>query len=65
MISIKQNSVVLFQGDSVTDCHRDRNDITSMGESYVKGISEYLDKLFTSFPNDIKHTFGSFNIFPL
>lgn len=44
MISIKQNSVVLFQGDSVTDCHRDRNDITSMGESYVKGISEYLDK---------------------
>ncbi len=44
MIKIKANSVVLFQGDSVTDWHRNRDDITSMGESYVKTMHEYLSK---------------------
>ena len=44
MIEIKKNSIVLFQGDSVTDCHRNRNDVKSMGESYVKLMNEYLNK---------------------
>lgn len=44
MIKLKSNSVVLFQGDSVTDCHRNRDDIASMGDSYVKTMNEYLKK---------------------
>lgn len=42
MISLKSYSIVLFQGDSVTDCHRDRNDEYSLGDSYVKEVSNYL-----------------------
>lgn len=44
MIKIRKNSVVLFQGDSVTDWHRNRTDIKSMGDSYVKEMNEYLSK---------------------
>ena len=44
MITIKQNSKVLFQGDSVTDCHRDRNDINSLGNSYVKDVASFLSQ---------------------
>ena len=44
MIKLKSNSVVLFQGDSVTDCHRNRDEIASMGDSYVKTMNEYLKK---------------------
>lgn len=39
-MKIKRNSLVLFQGDSVTDCHRDRNDSDSLGNSYVKILNE-------------------------
>lgn len=39
---IKKNSKILFQGDSVTDCKRDRNDEFSLGSSYVKKVYEYL-----------------------
>ena len=42
MITLKQNSKVLFQGDSVTDCYRDRNDDLSLGQSYVKDVAKYL-----------------------
>lgn len=31
--------VVLFQGDSITDCGRDRNDENSLGEGYVKMLA--------------------------
>lgn len=31
---IKPNSTVLFQGDSITDCGRDRNDPHSLGRGY-------------------------------
>lgn len=41
-MKIKRNSLVLFQGDSVTDCHRDRLDFNSLGDSYVKIINEVL-----------------------
>ncbi len=34
MTKIKPNSVVLFQGDSITDCGRNRNDINSLGTGY-------------------------------
>ena len=44
MVKIKKNSIVLFQGDSVTDWHRDRDDIQSMGNSYVKEMYEYLSR---------------------
>lgn len=42
MIEIKKNSKVLFEGDSVTDCNRNRDDITSLGNSYVKDVANYL-----------------------
>lgn len=41
-IEIKKNSVVLFQGDCITDCHRNREDDNSLGYSYVKFINEEL-----------------------
>ena len=44
MIKIKENSRVLFQGDSVTDCKRNRNDEFDLGGSYVKIVGEYLNK---------------------
>lgn len=34
MTIIKPNSTVLFQGDSITDCRRDRNDPNSLGNGY-------------------------------
>jgi lysophospholipase L1-like esterase len=39
---IKPNSILLFQGDSVTDCYRDRLDDSKLGNSYVPMIYEYL-----------------------
>ena len=36
----KDNSIVLFQGDSITDCGRDRNDESSLGTGYVKLIAD-------------------------
>ena len=36
---------ILFQGDSITDCGRDRNDPLSLGDGYVKIINEtFADK---------------------
>ena len=43
-MKVKKNSVILFQGDSVTDCGRDYNDINSVGESYVRFVKEALEK---------------------
>ena len=36
----KKNSIILFQGDSITDCGRDREDQESLGEGYVNLITE-------------------------
>lgn len=44
MIKIKKNSTILFQGDSVTDCGRSRDDDSYLGTSYVKDINEALKK---------------------
>ncbi len=38
----KENSVILFQGDSITDCGRGRNNPDSLGDGYVKLITEVL-----------------------
>ncbi|MGL4336323.1 MAG: SGNH/GDSL hydrolase family protein [Turicibacter sp.] len=37
-----ENNIVLFIGDSVTDCNRNRADFNCLGEGYVKLISQYL-----------------------
>lgn len=36
----KENSIILFQGDSITDCGRDREDPDSLGGGYVNLITE-------------------------
>ncbi|NLY30717.1 MAG: SGNH/GDSL hydrolase family protein [Firmicutes bacterium] len=38
----KQGDRILFQGDSVTDCDRDRNDSYSLGSGYPALIAAYL-----------------------
>lgn len=39
IITIPENAIVLFQGDSVTDALRDRNDPTSLGTGYVNVVA--------------------------
>lgn len=43
-MEIKRFSKILFQGDSVTDCYRNRDDENDVGNSYVKTIKNYLNK---------------------
>ncbi len=38
----KENSIILFQGDSITDCSRDRGDPESLGDGYVNLITKAL-----------------------
>ena len=42
----QDGQVVLFQGDSITDCGRDRSDITSLGEGYADIIAKLYRTLF-------------------
>ncbi len=42
----KDNQIVLFQGDSITDCGRDRDDENSLGSGYVKLIAEKYNILY-------------------
>ncbi|MGF7143252.1 lysophospholipase L1-like esterase [Anaerotaenia torta] len=47
MKSIFQDGqVVLFQGDSITDCGRDRGDITSLGGGYAGVVASLYRTLF-------------------
>ena len=39
---ITESSIILFQGDSITDCSRDRWDPDSLGDGYVNLITEIL-----------------------
>ncbi len=41
-----ENTVFLFQGDSVTDCSRKRHNKNSLGNGYVKIFKEVYDTLF-------------------
>ncbi len=38
----EENGVILFQGDSITDCNRNREDPDSRGDGYVNLITEIL-----------------------
>ncbi len=42
----KKGQVVLFQGDSITDCGRDREDITSLSEGYPGVVAKLYNTLF-------------------
>jgi len=42
----KENQVVLFQGDSITDCQRDRNDENSLGNGYVNLIAKKYAEIY-------------------
>jgi acyl-CoA thioesterase-1 len=42
----QEGQVVLFQGDSVTDCDRNREDITSLGEGYPAMVAKKYQLLF-------------------
>ena len=42
-----ENSVILFQGDSITDCERDREGPDSLGYGYVKMITEILSDRYS------------------
>ncbi|MDF2587684.1 MAG: family lipase [Anaerocolumna sp.] len=42
----KKGQVVLFQGDSITDCGRDRNDIYSLSVGYPGVVAKMYDLLF-------------------
>lgn len=37
---------ILFMGDSITDCHRDRNDPAGMGEGYAMLAARLLEKKY-------------------
>jgi len=41
-MEIKKDSMILFTGDSITDCGRDRNDYNSLS-AYSKIISDYIN----------------------
>lgn len=45
-MKIKKNSVLLFQGDSVTDCHRNRENDLELGNSFVPMIAAELEKYY-------------------
>ena len=42
----KDGQVVLFQGDSITDCGRNREDEKSLGNGYANKIVEIYNNLF-------------------
>jgi lysophospholipase L1-like esterase len=43
----KENSLILFQGDSITDCGRNREDPDSLGDGYVNLIMETLSDRYS------------------
>ena len=38
----KENDLILFTGDSITDCGRNQNDPLSLGEGYVNRVAERM-----------------------
>lgn len=46
MTIIKPNSTVLFQGDSITDCNRDRNDLNHLGVGYPLLVASFFSALY-------------------
>lgn len=48
MIKLEPNAVVLFPGDSVTDCGRNRSDIASLGGGYAQLVAAELGRRYPS-----------------
>jgi lysophospholipase L1-like esterase len=46
---LKENSVILFQGDSITDCGRNREDPDNLGDGYVKLITGMLSDRYSQY----------------
>ncbi|MCP4268014.1 MAG: SGNH/GDSL hydrolase family protein [Candidatus Brocadiaceae bacterium] len=46
---IEENSVILFQGDSITDCGRNGEDPNSLGEGYVSMIIAMLSEKYSQY----------------
>lgn len=44
-MALKNGDLILFQGDSITDCHRNREDSDSLGEGYPKLAASALSAL--------------------
>jgi len=42
---LRQNAIVLFQGDSITDWGRDRNDYYSLGTGYAMMCGAWINSL--------------------
>lgn len=45
---LKEKSIILFQGDSITDCGRDRNDKFGLGSGYPIKIKVFFDTFFAN-----------------
>ncbi len=45
----QENSIVLFQGDSITDCGRSRDDADDLGDGYVNLIAEILSDRYSQY----------------
>mgnify|MGYP001184928129 FL=1 len=43
---IKNNSLVLFQGDSITDCDRDRENPGDLGKGYPLLVASIFNALY-------------------
>ena len=48
----EKNSVILFQGDSITDCGRSRADSNNLGDGYVKLVTKMLTDKYSE--NNLK-----------
>ncbi len=48
-IVFKENDTILFQGDSITDCERNRADPTSQGNGYVMLTSLWLSAKYSQY----------------
>ena len=46
---IEENSVILFQGDSITDCGRNREDPNNLGDGYVSMIIAMLSEKYSQY----------------
>lgn len=45
-IKIKENEIVLFQGDSITDAGRNKDDFCNMGYGYAAMISSWFNAIY-------------------
>ncbi len=45
----EENSVILFQGDSITDCSRNREDPNNLGDGYVNLITGILSERYSHY----------------